>query len=106
MLLPDRRGEPVVVIRGGGVHPTTLDSTYPGSKSFVPDSVRDLYEPEMVELGEAVLEGTRAINDEDVAINRRTAEGLQSRFAEPGPLSALEAACWHFRRWLLPAVSD
>ena len=116
-----------------GVHPTTLDWTYPGSKSFVPDSgdepwgavdhvsvvegqepfiaivmyptlmfailrgigmtwfklspltavtshltIEIYMKPEMVEFGEAVLEGTRAINDEDVAINRRTAEGFDS----------------------------
>ncbi len=58
------------------------------------------------ELGAALLDGVAAINDEDVPINERTAEGLRSHYAEPGRLSHLEAATWHFRRWLLGRMSD
>jgi len=50
------------------------------------------------------LAGNAAINDEDVPINQMTATGLRSRFATPGPISHLEAATWHFRRWLLTTI--
>jgi hypothetical protein len=55
-------------------------------------------------LGEMLVSSTRAINDEDVPINRRTMAGLRSRFATQGRISDLEAATWHFRRWLVEAV--
>jgi phenylpropionate dioxygenase-like ring-hydroxylating dioxygenase large terminal subunit len=51
------------------------------------------------------VEGLRAINDEDVVVNRRTAQGLRSRFARPGRISRLEMACWQFRRWWLAQMT-
>lgn len=147
-----------------GVHPVTLDATYPGMQSFAPptgdepwsgvDHVRvdddgdpfialDVYpatliainrgtgmiwfrlEPTAVDhchlviepyvlpeladepgIGELYLEGLRAINDEDVLINERTATGLRSKFAAPGRVSHLEGAPWHFRRWLLDRIDS
>jgi hypothetical protein len=46
------------------------------------------------------------INDEDVEINRRTAEGLRSRFAQAGRVSRLEEGCRQFRQWWLPQMAD
>ncbi len=57
-------------------------------------------------IGEATLEGLMAINDEDAAINARTAAGMRSKFARPGRISHLEAAAWHFRRWLVQRMSE
>jgi len=45
------------------------------------------------------LDGLRMINDEDVIVNRRTAQGLHSRYAQPGRISRLEAGCHQFRQW-------
>ncbi len=53
------------------------------------------------DIGRLYEESLRAINDEDVVINERTAAGLRSNFAAPGRVSHLEASPWHFRRWLL-----
>jgi len=61
-------------------------------------------QPEFVdspEIAELLMAGVAEINEEDIGVNRRTAEGLRSRFAKPGPVSHLEGANWHFRRWLL-----
>ena len=52
------------------------------------------------------LNGLRAINDEDVMINRRTAHGLRSRFAQPGRVSTLEAGCYQFRQWWLERMGS
>ncbi len=52
------------------------------------------------------LDGLRMINDEDVEINRRTAEGLRSRFARPGRVSRLEEGCRQFRQWWLAQMAD
>lgn len=52
------------------------------------------------------LDGLRAINDEDVVINRRTARGLHSRYARPGRVSRLEEGCWQFRRWWLAQMAS
>jgi phenylpropionate dioxygenase-like ring-hydroxylating dioxygenase large terminal subunit len=145
-----------------GVHPATLDSSFPGHRSFAPDpagepwaaidhvSTEDGVEPfiavtvfptlmfavvrgfgltwfrlqpvsevastlaievfllpefaDDAALGEMLVSSTMAINDEDVPINRRTMAGLQSRFAAQGRISDLEAATWHFRRWLVESV--
>jgi phenylpropionate dioxygenase-like ring-hydroxylating dioxygenase large terminal subunit len=54
--------------------------------------------PDAAEL-ERYLNVVRAINDEDNAINRRTAAGTRSRFAVPGPTSLLELGIRQFRRW-------
>jgi len=62
---------------------------------LVPDLAGD------AELVEAALAGIAAVNEEDIPVNARTAEGLQSRHAKQGPISHLEAGTWHFRRWLL-----
>jgi nitrite reductase/ring-hydroxylating ferredoxin subunit len=51
------------------------------------------------------VEGLRAINDEDVIVNRRTGRGLHSRFAEPGRLSRLEEGCRQFRAWWLAQMT-
>jgi len=53
------------------------------------------------ELAKGVLDQFARINEEDVLINHRTAEGLRSKYAEPGRLSHSEAGTWHFRQWLL-----
>ncbi len=50
---------------------------------------------------ETLVESLRQINTEDIDINRRTFEGLQSRHATMGPLSTLEASVTHFRTWML-----
>jgi len=47
------------------------------------------------------LDGLRMINDEDVIVNRRTAQGLHSRYAQPGRISRLEEGCHQFRQWWL-----
>ncbi len=57
-------------------------------------------------IGVALLDALDAVNREDVRVNRRTAQGLRSRFARPGRISHLEAATWHFRRWLLACIDD
>lgn len=62
---------------------------------LAPDQADD---PDIVEV---TLAGLQMINDEDMAINRRTQHGLRSRFAEPGRISALEEATWQFRQWIL-----
>ncbi len=59
-------------------------------------------DPEAVALR---LAGNAAVNEEDAPINELTAAGLRSRFAVPGPISHLEAATWHFRRWLLERIA-
>ncbi len=51
------------------------------------------------------MDGLRAINDEDMVVNRRTAQGLRSRFAQAGPVSALEEGCRQFRRWWLEQMA-
>ena len=145
-----------------GVHPATLDTTFPGHRSFASDpagepwaaidhvSVEDGVDPFIAvtvfptlvfavvrglgltwfrlepisevesaltidvlllpefgddpALGEMLVASTTAVNDEDVPINRRTMAGLRSSFATQGRISDLEAATWHFRRWLVEAV--
>jgi phenylpropionate dioxygenase-like ring-hydroxylating dioxygenase large terminal subunit len=145
-----------------GVHPATLDTTFPGHRSFASDpsgepwaavdhvstaegaepfiaitvfptlvfavvrgvgltwfrlepvselasalTIDVLVLPEFAHdaaLGEMLVSSTRAINDEDVPINQRTMVGLRSRFAAQGRISNLEAATWHFRRWLVESV--
>lgn len=141
------------------VHPITLDTTFPGARSFIPDSgdepwtavdhvsvdssqkpflavvvypsllfavfrgvgiawfrlsplspdrcqlsIEVYVQPELVDVGPALVEAARVVNDEDIVVNRRSAEGLASRYATRGPVSPLEASCWHFRRWLLAAM--
>ena len=146
-----------------GVHPVTLDATYPGARSFgtfagtepwsgvdhvsvVADSepfialavypslliainrglgmfwfraepvsadetmltIEALVLPEladMPDIGAGLIDVVTAINDEDAVINERTAAGLRSTFARPGRVSHLEAAPWHFRRWLITQLS-
>jgi len=145
-----------------GVHPTMLEPTFPGSRSWVLDNRgepwcsldhvslapgiepftaslafpahafsitrpngcvwfrMEIHDVEAVdlrlelflapefapdgELAAMLLDGLRAINDEDMVVNRRTQKGLRSRFAVPGPTSRLEAATWQFRRWLLDCL--
>lgn len=53
-----------------------------------------------------LLAANAAVNDEDVPVNKMTAAGLRSRFAVPGPISHLEAATWHFRKWLLSTIDN
>ena len=48
--------------------------------------------------GLAILD---AINAEDEVVNRRTWQGLHSRFASFGPLSPYERGLAHFRSWLV-----
>ena len=65
--------------------------------------------PEHADDGETasmILDGLRAINDEDMTVNRRVQQGLRSRFAQPGRISPLEQATWEFRRWLLDQLSS
>lgn len=62
--------------------------------------------PDLVDGAEAAAAALEAVNDEDTVINRRTAEGLRSAAAAPGPVSHLEASNWHFRRWLLQRVEQ
>jgi phenylpropionate dioxygenase-like ring-hydroxylating dioxygenase large terminal subunit len=145
-----------------GVHPATLDGTFPGNRSFASDSAGEpwaavdhvsidegtepfiavtvfptlmfavirgvgmtwfrlepvsevssaltidvLVVPEFADdaaLVDVLVSSTREINDEDVPINRRTMAGLRARFATQGRISDLEAATWHFRRWLVESV--
>jgi nitrite reductase/ring-hydroxylating ferredoxin subunit len=54
---------------------------------------------------ELFTEGVRAINNEDVIVNRRTQRGLGSRFAAPGRISHLEKGTWQFRRWVLDRLT-
>jgi phenylpropionate dioxygenase-like ring-hydroxylating dioxygenase large terminal subunit len=54
---------------------------------------------------QALVDSVRAINDEDTEINRRTAQGLRSRFAQPGPISPLEEGCAQFRHWWLAQMT-
>jgi hypothetical protein len=56
-------------------------------------------------IAQLVLDSLRSINDEDVVVNRRTARGLHSRFAQPGRISRLEMACWQFRQWWLARMT-
>lgn len=56
------------------------------------------------DLAKSVLDEFAGINGEDVLINLRTAEGLRSKYAEPGRISHLEAGTWHFRQWLLASM--
>jgi phenylpropionate dioxygenase-like ring-hydroxylating dioxygenase large terminal subunit len=58
----------------------------------------DSNDPAFVEL---LLESLHQINTEDIDVNRRTFEGLKSRFASMGPLSPLEGAVTQFRTWVL-----
>lgn len=144
-----------------GVHPESLQTTYPGQRSFVIDnddepwswldhvSVVDGLDPFAVpiayptlgfvivrglgaywfdmrpidathtsleivtlvapdaptEIGELLMESAIHVNDEDIPINERTQLGLGSRFAVQGRLSALEQACWEFRRWLVDRLT-
>jgi hypothetical protein len=53
-----------------------------------------------------LVDSVRAINDEDMAINRRTAQGLRSRFAAPGRISRLEEGCRQFHEWWLARMAD
>ncbi len=52
-------------------------------------------------IGTEYMDALTSVNDEDTDINRRTAEGLRSKFADLGPLSHLEGSVAHFHRWLL-----
>jgi choline monooxygenase len=146
-----------------GVHPETLEPTYPGAKSFASDSGPELWTgidhvsvvegidpfvaivayptlmfaivrgvgmtwfhlsplsvdathlrievlvlPEFAdqpEICQLLLQSTKAVNEEDIPVNRRTAAGLRSKFSEPGRISHLEEATWNFRRWLLNEIS-
>jgi phenylpropionate dioxygenase-like ring-hydroxylating dioxygenase large terminal subunit len=143
-----------------GVHPDTLQSTFPGAMSWAEDnggepwiwidhvSVVDGIQPftanvvfpfllfsisrglgavwfnvqpvavdrTLLEIVTLVPPGTpadesqffvdllRSVNDEDLSINERTQRGLQSRFAQPGPVHELERGCWQFRNWLVEQV--
>ncbi len=55
-------------------------------------------------LAESQLAVVDAINAEDVGMNRRTFEGLQSRFAVMGPLSPYEEGVRRFRAWVADAL--
>jgi phenylpropionate dioxygenase-like ring-hydroxylating dioxygenase large terminal subunit len=76
--------------------PVSLDRTNLSIEVFV--------EPTLVDnqpLIDGLLDSLRQINSEDIDINRRTFEGLQSRYAAMGPLSTLEGAVAQFRSWML-----
>lgn len=62
--------------------------------------------PELTDGAAEAAAALEAVNDEDTVINRRTAEGLRSAAAAPGPVSHLEASNWHFRQWLLARIRD
>ena len=62
--------------------------------------------PELTEGADEAAAALERVNDEDTVINRRTAEGLRSLVAAPGPLSHLEASNWHFRQWLLGRIAE
>jgi len=89
------------ILRGVGMVWFKLN---PRSPEFT-DLVIELHlVPELAEdaqLVEAALAGIAAVNEEDIPVNTRTAEGLRSRHAKQGPISHLEAGTRHFRRWLL-----
>jgi phenylpropionate dioxygenase-like ring-hydroxylating dioxygenase large terminal subunit len=71
--------------------------------------VQILATPEQAEiqgLAEGHVSMVEAINAEDVEINRRTWEGLQSRRAVMGPLSDYEEGVRRFRRWILDSLED
>ena len=145
-----------------GIHPDTLESTYPGFRSFIGsvghepwvfldhvsivegrdpflvlvafpnlliaisrnfgmtwfrlepitagDSILEIEAfvlPEFADeegIGDAFIQTLTAINDEDAVINRRTAEGLRSKFSDIGRLSHLEGALARFHRWLLTTM--
>jgi phenylpropionate dioxygenase-like ring-hydroxylating dioxygenase large terminal subunit len=53
------------------------------------------------ELVDGLVESLRQINTEDIDINRRTFEGMKSRYATVGPLSNLEGSVAQFRAWML-----
>lgn len=94
----------IAIERGFGMvwfrtEPLAADRTHLTIEAFVLPELGD--EPG---IGQAVLDGLTAINDEDVIINERTAAGLRSKFARPGRVSHLEASPWHFRRWLLDRI--
>lgn len=94
------------ILRGVGMvwfrlEPLAADSSQLTIECYQLPDVPD--DPETVKRRMA---GNAAVNDEDVPINEMTAAGLRSRFATPGPISHLEAATWHFRRWLLNAIDN
>ncbi|MEL7210651.1 MAG: SRPBCC family protein, partial [Actinomycetota bacterium] len=68
--------------------------------------IHALLRSELVEAGPRLLEGLAVINEEDITVNQATAQGLAAPSATAGPVSPLEEACWHFRRWLVGALRD
>jgi len=58
------------------------------------------------DIGADLIAAVAVINNEDTLINERTAAGLCPKCAALGRVSHLEAAPWHFRRWLVQRMGE